>query len=146
MTVPVPMHPAQGSKVIAVGLRQDRLNAFVQKHGEGKVSVVRFNITDCEHMDQFVKDITTKHPDLDCVHLNSGFQRMMDLTKPEELDLDMFHSQINTNFSCVVEMAIKFLPFLKSKATGTGLIFTSSNLGTVPAAPLPAYCASKAAL
>lgn len=66
--------------------------------------------------------VTAKHPELDCVHLNSGFQRMMDLSKPEELDLDVFHSQINTNFTCVVDMAIKFLPFLKSKSTETGLI------------------------
>ncbi|KAG9858248.1 hypothetical protein KCV05_g773, partial [Aureobasidium melanogenum] len=136
----------EGSKVIAVGRRQDRLDAFVQKHGKDRAGAMQFDITDRQHMDQFVKDVTTTYPDLDCVHLNSGFQRMMDLSRPEEIDLEVFHAQINTNFSCVVDMAIKFLPFLKSKATETGLIFTSSNLGTVPAAPLPAYCASKAAL
>lgn len=46
----------EGSKVIAVGRRQDRLDAFVQKHGQDKASGMCFDITDRGHMDQFVKE------------------------------------------------------------------------------------------
>ncbi|KAH0391412.1 hypothetical protein KCU89_g14546, partial [Aureobasidium melanogenum] len=46
----------EGSKVIAVGRRQDRLDAFVQKHGEDKAGAMQFDITDREHMNQFVKE------------------------------------------------------------------------------------------
>lgn len=46
----------EGSKVIAVGRRQDRLDEFVQKHGKDKASAVRFDISDRQSMDLFVKE------------------------------------------------------------------------------------------
>lgn len=45
----------EGSKVIAVGRRQDRLDVFVHRHGNEKTSAVRFDITDQRSMDDFVK-------------------------------------------------------------------------------------------
>ena len=45
----------EGSKVIAVGRRQDRLDDFVSKHGKDKASGVRFDISDRENMDSFVE-------------------------------------------------------------------------------------------
>lgn len=44
----------EGAKVIAIGRRQDRLDAFVQKHGSDKASGVRFDITDKANLDNFV--------------------------------------------------------------------------------------------
>ncbi len=79
----------EGSKVIAVGRRQDRPDDFVGKHGKDKASAVKFDISDRENMDNFVEksvlslsitkeredpdisfpfhSITTTYPDLDCV-------------------------------------------------------------------------------
>jgi NADP-dependent 3-hydroxy acid dehydrogenase YdfG len=45
---------AEGSRVIAVGRRQDRLDAFVKKHGEEKAGAIRFDVTDSAGMDAFV--------------------------------------------------------------------------------------------
>lgn len=45
----------EGAKVIAVGRRQDRLDAFVQKHGPEKASSVRFDVTDRAGLDAFVE-------------------------------------------------------------------------------------------
>jgi NADP-dependent 3-hydroxy acid dehydrogenase YdfG len=45
----------EGIKVIAVGRRQDRLDAFVQKHGPEKASGVQFDVTDRAGMDAFVQ-------------------------------------------------------------------------------------------
>lgn len=45
----------EGSKVIAVGRRQDRLDAFVQKHGADKASAIKFDITDRAGLDAFVQ-------------------------------------------------------------------------------------------
>jgi len=87
---------------------------------------------------------TTTYPDIDCVFLNAGTQHMVDLSKPDQVDLAKFHSEINTNFTCQVDLALKFMPFLMTKKSA--LIFTGTHLGLVPAAPLPAYSASKAAL
>lgn len=44
----------EGVKIIAAGRRQDRLDAFVQKHGSEKASGVKFDITDKANMDGFV--------------------------------------------------------------------------------------------
>jgi NADP-dependent 3-hydroxy acid dehydrogenase YdfG len=43
-----------GSKVIAVGRRQDRLDAFVAKHGAERASAIRFDVTDRAGLDAFV--------------------------------------------------------------------------------------------
>jgi len=44
-----------GSKVVAVGRRQERLDSFVQKHGSSKASSIKFDITDLENIPSFVK-------------------------------------------------------------------------------------------
>ena len=45
----------EGSKVIAVGRRQDKLDDFVHRHGKDKASAVKFDISDRQSMDAFVK-------------------------------------------------------------------------------------------
>lgn len=44
----------RGSKVIAVGRRQDRLDAFVKKHGSEKASSIAYDITNTAGLDDFV--------------------------------------------------------------------------------------------
>jgi NADP-dependent 3-hydroxy acid dehydrogenase YdfG len=113
---------SEGVKVIAVGRRPDRLDAFVQKHGAQKASAVRFDISDRENVDKFVSEITKTYPELDCVFLNAGVQSAIKLAEPEKVDLPAFHSEISTNFSAFVDLTVKFLPFLISKKTETSLI------------------------
>ena len=44
----------EGSKVIAVGRRQSRLEAFVEKHGKDKAGAVIFDMSDRKSIDAFV--------------------------------------------------------------------------------------------
>ena len=44
----------EGTRVIAVGRRQDRLDEFVSKHGQDKASSVKFDISDRQNLDPFV--------------------------------------------------------------------------------------------
>ena len=88
----------------------------------------------------------SRYPDLDCVLLNSGVQSQIRLSRPAELDLDAFHTEMSTNFSRLVDLSTKFLPHLLQKPLPTALIFTGSLLAFVPAVTVPAYSASKAAL
>ncbi|KAK3299991.1 uncharacterized protein B0H64DRAFT_4568 [Chaetomium fimeti] len=136
----------EGAKVIAVGRRQERLDAFVQKHGPDKASGVRYDITDSAGLDAFVDGIVSKYPDLDCVFLNAGTQTPILLSKPAEVDLDAFHREISTNFSRPMDLSIKFLPHLLAKPFPTALLFTGSLLAAVPVIKAPAYATSKAAL
>ncbi|KAL2165534.1 hypothetical protein VTH06DRAFT_835 [Thermothelomyces fergusii] len=136
----------EGAKVIAVGRRQERLDAFVQKHGSEKASGIRYDVNDRAGMDAFVEGVVGQYPDLDCVILNSGVQRQVRLSRPDEVDLDAFHHEMSTNFSRLVDLSVKFLPHLKRKRDPTALVFTGSLFAAIPAVTVPAYSASKAAL
>ncbi|KAL8953113.1 MAG: hypothetical protein Q9222_000996 [Ikaeria aurantiellina] len=136
----------EGSKVIAVGRRQDRLDNFVCKHGETNAIALRFDVSDGKNMDNFVQKIIQQYPDLDCVFLNAGTQSPGNLANPEKFDLDDFRTEVVINFTSVVELTMKFLPHLQQKSSPTSIIFTGSNLAWVPAANLPTYSATKAAL
>ncbi|RKL12715.1 hypothetical protein BFJ70_g16119 [Fusarium oxysporum] len=136
----------EGSKVIAVGRRQDRLDTFAKKHGAELASGVRYDINDSAGLGDFVDGILKQYPDLDCVFLNSGTQSQTQLAKPAEVDLDAFHQEVSTNFTKPVDLSIKFLPHLQGKSSKTALIFTGTLLAHVPGVTMPAYSASKAAL
>ncbi|KAH7111119.1 hypothetical protein B0J11DRAFT_599019 [Dendryphion nanum] len=136
----------EGAKVIAIGRRQERLDAFVQKHGPEKASAVKYDVTDRAGLDAFVQGIVNKYPDLDCVFLNSGFQSQVRLSKPAEVDLDAFHQEVTTNFSRLVDLSMKFLPHLLLKPFPTALVITGTLLALVPAVTMPAYSASKVAM
>ncbi|CEJ89613.1 hypothetical protein VHEMI05448 [[Torrubiella] hemipterigena] len=135
----------EGKKVIAVGRRQDRLDAFVQKHGAEMTDSFVFDITNTAGLDAFVADVTKKHPDLDCVYLNAGYQRPIALTDPASVNLDDFHYEINLNFTCNVNLCIKFLPHLKSFNGPSCLMITGTHISVIPAMMVPAYSAAKAA-
>ncbi|KAL8835770.1 MAG: hypothetical protein Q9176_006718 [Flavoplaca citrina] len=135
----------EGSKVIAVGRRQDRIDAFVRKHGD-KAGGVAYDISDNQNLGKFVENITSSYPDLDCVFLNAGVQAVYDLSKPNQVNLAAFHKEMSVNFTSFVNISLAFLPFLQSKQSPTSIVYTGSNLAIVPAFNMPAYSASKAAL
>ncbi|KAL9034163.1 MAG: hypothetical protein Q9180_005559 [Flavoplaca navasiana] len=135
----------EGSKVIVVGRRHDRVNAFVRKHGD-KAGGFAYDISDGQNLDTFIKIVTSNYPDLNCIFLNAGIQAVHDLTKPNQVDLAAFHNEMHVNFSNFVNISLAFLPFLQAKQSPTSIVYTGSNLAIVPASSLPAYSASKAAL
>lgn len=90
--------------------------------------------------------VVETYPDLDCVFLNSGTQTAVRLTRPAEIDIDAFHREFEVNYTSIVNLTLKFLPYLEKKDYPTSLIVTGTFLSLVPAFVLPAYSASKAAL
>ena len=77
------------------------------------------------------RSITTSHPDLDCVFINSGIQRGLDFSKPESVNLNTIQTEFTTNYLAYLALTKAFLPFLQSKNTESGLILYEPN-----AAPL----------
>lgn len=53
---------AEGVKVIVSGRRQEKLDAFVQKHGSAKAGAIRFDITDTAGLDAFVNKYVRLSP------------------------------------------------------------------------------------
>lgn len=139
-----------GTSVIAVGRRKENLDKFAQEHGNKSgvsVDTAIFDITNIKAIPQFATDMFAKHPDIDCVFLNSGVQRSLDWTKPEEVDLEKHEWEFLTNYTSYLHLTKAFLPLLqKSAPKERGLVFTTSGLALVPIMPCPNYCASKAAL
>ncbi|KAL3474656.1 hypothetical protein BJX99DRAFT_231400 [Aspergillus californicus] len=135
-----------GAKVTAVGRRKDRLDEFVNKFGEDKASSLVFDITQTDKIPQFVKDVTTKYPDIDSVFLNAGVQRAYDLSGDDWLD--SFNMEVLTNFTSLVALVNAFTPFMKEKAEEgpASFIFTGANLSIIPANFAPGYSASKGAM
>ncbi|OCH95777.1 NAD(P)-binding protein [Obba rivulosa] len=134
--------------VIVSGRRQQRLDEL-SKVGE-RIEAVRFDVNgNREDLKAFVQDITSRFPDLDAVIFSSGIQHIFDFNKPENIDLDVLETELNTNYTSIVRLITFFLPqFLKLSAEGrpSYLVPISSGLAIVPKASTPNYCATKAAL
>ncbi|KZF18944.1 NAD(P)-binding protein [Xylona heveae TC161] len=137
---------SEGSFLIVTGRRKERLDVFVEKHGKNKSEGRTFDITKLDSIPSFVASVTKDHPDIDCVFLNSGIQRGFDFSKPESVDLGLVELEFLTNYLSYIHFVKAILPFLQSKKSESGLIFTTSSLALVPLTRCPNYCATKAAL
>ncbi|RDW88389.1 hypothetical protein BP6252_00421 [Coleophoma cylindrospora] len=137
---------ADGTFVIVVGRRKEKLDSFVNKHGEGKAAAVELDITKLDRIPPAVSTITSSHPDIDCIFLNSGIQRPFDFTRPETINLDDLEQELTTNYLSFVHLTRYLLPILQKQSRQTSIVYTSSQLGIVPMVRAPNYGASKAAL
>lgn len=138
---------ASGIFVIAVGRRQDRLDAFVAKHGSDKVAAEPFDVANLDAIGDWAKSIIAKYPALDAIVLNAGFQRTVDFTHPETLSLLTITSELHTNYLSPVHMIAHFLPHLTALAPApAAIVLVSSGLAVLPLPRCANYCATKAAL
>ncbi|KAK1634056.1 short chain dehydrogenase [Colletotrichum phormii] len=151
---------ANGTFVIAVGRRKDRLEALVSAHGADKVAAEPFDIADLEALPAWVEKITSTHPTLDTILLNAGIQRSIDFTSPSSISLPAVSGELTTNYLAPIHLITHFLPHLQSLNTSTNttgtttkttpttasIILISSGLALVPIPRCPNYCATKSAL
>ncbi|CRG87058.1 hypothetical protein PISL3812_04073 [Talaromyces islandicus] len=141
-----------GSSVIIVGRRKKNLDEFVNQYGGDKVKAKVFDVIQLKQLSleipQFVSEVISEHPDIDCVFINSGIQRPFNFTQSETVDLDIFDQELVTNYTAPVYLTKAFLPHLqKQKSQGpTALVYTTSQLALIPTTRAPNYGASKAAL
>ncbi|KIH88356.1 short-chain dehydrogenase/oxidoreductase [Sporothrix brasiliensis 5110] len=139
-----------GTHVVAVGRREDRLQALVGKAPKGTITTMILDITELSAISTFAAVVTSAHPDLDAVILNSGVQRAFDFGQPATVDLAMVELELRTNYTAYVYLVTAFLPHLQAltkSGTKAHLIFISATLGLVPSlVRTPNYNASKAAL
>lgn len=123
-----------GTSVIVSGRRKENLDKFVQEYGsKGNVDSLVFDITDFASIPKVTEDVFKKHPDLDCVWMNSGLQRAVNWAKPESVDLDKMDLEMKTNYTANMHLTKAFLPYLQKAAPKpTSIIFTTSGLALVP--------------
>jgi short-subunit dehydrogenase involved in D-alanine esterification of teichoic acids len=139
-----------GTSVIVVGRRKERLEDFAKRHGNAgnaTVDTAVFDITNLAAIPQFADDMFNKHPDLDCVFLNSGLQRTVSWAEPDSFSLETIETEMLTNYTSFMHLTKAFLPGLQKQAPKeTAMIFTTSGLALVPLGRCPNYCASKACI
>lgn len=136
-----------GTKVIAVGRRQDRLDSFVSAAGSDKASSYVFDINKLSDIPAFAAKVVKANPDLDSVVLNSGIQRSFDFSRPETVDLTKLDEELSTNYTSYVHLSMAFLPFLQKQQGPTSIVYMSATLGIVPGMLRTGnYNASKGAL
>ena len=66
--------------------------------------------------------VLAKYPDIDCIFLNAGFQRQENFSRPETVDLKVFHEQVHVNFLSFVDLTHAFLPILMKRESKSSII------------------------
>ncbi|KAF7419467.1 hypothetical protein PC9H_002057 [Pleurotus ostreatus] len=133
-------------QVIAVGRRQNRLDELA---GQGLETVQLDVQRSAEQLKNDLGIIVERYPDLDTVVLNAGIQHQFDFTQPESVNLNKVAEELNINYTSVLTTVLALMPhFQKLAAQGRECFFVgiSSGLSMVPAAWVPNYAATKAAV
>ncbi|TEA21644.1 putative oxidoreductase DltE [Colletotrichum sidae] len=105
---------ANGTFVIAVGRRRDRLEALVATHGADKVAAEPFDMTDLAQIEAWANKIASTYPSLSTLVLNAGVQHSIDFTSPTSISLPQVSSELTTNYLAPIHLITHFLPHLQS--------------------------------
>lgn len=129
-------------EVIICGRREEKLLEAQRKHPE-------FHIKACDVADEadrktLVEWVTTKFSNLNILVNNAGIQRDVDFTKGIAEFL-AGENEIKINLEAPIILSGMLVPYLTGKKD-PAIINVSSGLGFVPAARMPVYSATKAAL
>ena len=131
-----------GNKVIICGRRIDKLQ-------EAKEKMPNLHTLVCDVANEadrklLLDAMVNEFPELDVLVNNAGIQQRINL---QDLNADWgyFHQEIVANLEAPIHLTMLFLPYLLKKQEGT-IINVSSNLAVTPAAWVPIYSATKAAL
>jgi uncharacterized oxidoreductase len=133
---------AAGNEVIICGRRKEKLLEAQKKHPEFHIKVC--NVAEEANQKKLADWITTNFSNLNILVNNAGVQRDIDFTKGITEFL-AGESEIKINLEAPIVLCGLFIPYLTGKKEAA-IINVSSGLGFVPAARMPVYSATKAAL
>lgn len=131
---------ALGNKVILAGRREHLLRETIGANPGMEYLV--FDQDDPIAVQKLATEMQERFPALNVLINNAGIQRVENLTSDEIAD---FEATINTNLLGPVRLTAAFIQHLVSQPQGAILNVTSA-LAMMPAAMMPSYCASKAAM
>ncbi|KAI0598424.1 NAD(P)-binding protein [Biscogniauxia sp. FL1348] len=133
---------SKGKKVLIAGRTESNLQGTVREIRAAGYYVLDTGVI--SKIPDFVKRITTEHPELDCVVNNAGVQRPLDVNDDDADDLlSKADQEIDVNIRGPLHLAVRLLPHLKSKPHAL-IVNVSSVLGFVPFAIVnPVYNGTK---
>ena len=127
-----------GDHVVATARKPEQLDDLVAHHGE-RVKAIALDVTDAAQAEQAVRDAVEAFGRLDIVVNNAGYG---DIAAVEDVSLEDFRRQIDTNFYGVVHVTKAVLPILREQ--GSGHIFQVSSLSArIGSVGLAAYQSAK---
>lgn len=132
-----------GSTVIIVGRRADKLAEAQQQHPGLHTRVC--DVADTAERLALVRWVTTEFPALNVLVNNAGIQNRIQLANDAETDWDVRRQELIINIEAPIHLATLLVPHLRKQA-GAAIINVSSGLSFAPAAFVPIYSATKAAL
>lgn len=132
----------KNNKIIIIGRTESKLNAVAQE----LPNVVAFacDVNNAKEVEQLVNIVTRDYPELSVLINNAG--RGFAYTHGEEAyAFEKATEEFATNYFAILRLTEAFLPLLKSQAEAA--IVNVTSIGAIsPAASLPSYCDSKAAV
>jgi NAD(P)-dependent dehydrogenase (short-subunit alcohol dehydrogenase family) len=127
-----------GDSVIATARKAEQLKDLVTKHGD-RVMPVALDVTESDAVLKAVQAGHRRFGRIDVVVNNAGYG---DIAAIEDVALESFRAQIDTNFFGVVHVTKAVLPILREQASGH--IFQVSSLGgRIGSVGLAAYQSAK---
>ena len=129
---------AAGNQLVATARSPHQLDDLVERYGD-QVRAVALDVTDADAAQAAVQTAVDAFGRLDVVVNNAGYA---DLASVEDVTLDAFRAQIDTNLFGVLNVTKAALPVLREQ--GFGHIIQVSSVGGRMATPgLSAYQAAK---
>jgi uncharacterized oxidoreductase len=131
---------AWGNKIIIAGRRERSLQGTVAASPGMEYLVL--DQDSAAGVRKLATELQERFPKLNVLVNNAGIQRVEDLTSGEIADAE---ATINTNLLGPIRITAALIRQLMSQPEGA-ILNVSSALAMVPAAMMPSYCASKAAM
>ena len=132
-----------GSTVIIVGQRADKL-AEAQQRYPGLVTR-QADVADVTQRTELVRWATATYPGLNVLVNNAGIQNRIQLTHDHDTDWEMRRQELVINIEAPIHLSTLLVSHLRQRP-GAAIINVTSGLSFAPAAFVPIYSATKAAL
>lgn len=129
---------AAGDKVVATARKQEQLQELVDRYGD-QIKAVGLDVTNPESATDAVQAAIEAFGRIDVLVNNAGYG---DIASVEDVTLDDFKAQIDTNFYGVVYMTKAVLPVMREQKAGH-IIQISSIGGRTGAPGLAGYQSAK---
>eukprot|EP01027_Heterolobosea_sp_BB2_P020535 GEZU01029299.1.p1 GENE.GEZU01029299.1~~GEZU01029299.1.p1 ORF type:complete len:270 (-),score=81.55 GEZU01029299.1:29-838(-) len=131
-----------GNQVIICGRREDKLNEAKQRYPE--IHTRACDVSSALDRKALAEWVAKEFPNLNVLVNNAGIQQRVNLLEPKD-DWDYYRQEIAINYEAPIHLSMLFAPQLKGKDNAT-IINVTSGLAFTPAAWVPIYSATKAAL
>jgi len=131
------------NKVIITGRNERRLKEAAAKLKD--VTAIASDVSCGQEVDELVKHLYAKHPDLNIVVNNAGKAFVYNVTGDGVDGFSKATEEIQTNFLSIIRLNEKLLPLLRRQPEAA-IVNVTSIVAIAPSVRLPTYAASKAAL